>query len=92
MKGLFSKKSDSKDIALERLGRVLLRDRADLKSTLSADMLRSLGNDILLTISNYMEFDKNNTEIHIETDDPQEGPVLYVRVPIVKLFKESQVN
>ena len=88
MKGLFSKKSDSKDIALERLGRVLLRDRADL----SADMLRSLGNDILLTISNYMEFDRDRAEVHIETTDPTEGPCLYVRVPIVKLFKESQVN
>lgn len=82
MFNLFSKKSDSKDIACERLGRVLTKDR----SGCSPDVIKSLGCDILDLLSNYMEYDKERAEIHITCEEPENTPVLYAKIPIITMF------
>ncbi len=82
------KKSDSKVIALERLNRVILKDRTDF----SADIMESLAKDILLTISNYMEPDRSRAKIYISPPTDGEMPVLNISIPITDIFKETQVD
>ncbi len=84
MLNLFHKRSDSKDIAAERLSRVLLKDRTDC----SREMLENLGEDILSAVSNYMEIDRNTVDIHISQNEEDENPVLYAKIPIKTLFNK----
>ncbi len=79
---IFNKKTDTKDVAMERLNKVILKDR----TSYSAETMESLGADILSAIANYMEFDKNNTDIHISQSSTLNQPVLYVSVPIINIF------
>ncbi|MCD8238983.1 MAG: cell division topological specificity factor MinE [Clostridiales bacterium] len=88
MFNLLSKKSDSRDVAMERLGKVLTKDR----SGCSADVVKSLGNDILDVLSNYMEFDKTKADIHITKEENSENPVLYAKIPIITMYNETMVN
>ncbi|MCD7778981.1 MAG: cell division topological specificity factor MinE [Clostridiales bacterium] len=83
---LFSKRSDSKDIAFERLNRALVKDRTNC----SCEMIEGLGEDILSAVSNYMEYDRSETDIHISREEGEENPVLYAKIPIITLFNESK--
>ncbi|MCD8089221.1 MAG: cell division topological specificity factor MinE [Clostridiales bacterium] len=85
MLNLFSKKSDSKDVAVERLNKVLLHDR----TSCSREMIDNLGEDILSAISNYMEFDRDGADIHIDCGEEGENPVLYAKIPIITFFNSS---
>ncbi len=76
------RRSDSKDIAKERLSKVLLKDR----TSYSPEIIESLGADILNVLSNYMEFDKDETDIHISQEDGEDTPVLHMNVPIITMF------
>ena len=82
------KRSDSKEIALERLNKVILKDRTDF----SADIMEKLSKDLIKTISNYMEPDKEKAEIHIDTPSGGDVPILTVKIPITNIFKETQVD
>ncbi|MCD7904019.1 MAG: cell division topological specificity factor MinE [Clostridiales bacterium] len=79
---LFPKKSDSRDIAVERLNRAILKDR----TSCSYEMIEGLGNDILSAISNYMEVDRDRADIHISRSEEGEKPVLYAEIPIITLY------
>ena len=82
------KRSDSKEIALERLNKVILKDRTDF----SADIMEKLSKNLIKTISNYMELDKEKAEIHIDTPSEGDVPILTVKIPITNIFKETQVD
>lgn len=79
-----NKKSDSKEIARERLTKVLLKDR----TSYSPEIIESLGNDLLSVLSNYMEFDRNNADIHISHESPEEKPILHIEIPIDTMFNK----
>lgn len=78
------RRSDSRDIAKERLSKVLLKDR----TSYSPEIIESLGADILNVLSNYMEFDKDETDIHISQEDGEDTPVLHMNVPIITMFNK----
>jgi cell division topological specificity factor len=84
--GLFQKKPASKDIARDRLKLVLIHDRANC----SPEFLEMLKNDIIKVISNYMEIDEQELDIHItQTNNEQNDsvPVLFANIPIKSMRK-----
>ncbi len=83
---LFSRKSQTKDVAKDRLKLVLIHDRANC----STHVLEMLKNDILKVISNYMEIDDEELDIQItktNDSDSESSPMLYANIPIKNMRK-----
>ncbi len=83
----FSNKSQSKDIAKDRLKLVLVHDRTNC----STQILEMIKTDIIKVISNYMEIDESELEIEITNTRSEETesvlPVLYANIPIKNMKK-----
>jgi len=84
----FGRKSNSKDIARDRLKLVLIHDRANC----SPDFLEMIKNDILKVLSNYMDIEYSELDIQIsqsvsEHDEPVS--VLCANIPIKNMRKQS---
>lgn len=80
--GLFGRKSQSKDVAKDRLKMVLVRDRVNC----STQLIDSMKNDVLRVISNYMEIDEENSDIDIvQMSRGKGGAALTARIPIKKM-------
>ena len=85
--GLFSKKPKSKAVAKDRLKLVLIHDRANT----STELLEMMRNDIIVTISKYMDIDEQELDLTIGTtkSDTSEAmvPALFANIPIKNLRK-----
>lgn len=77
---MFGKESaSSKKMAKERLRLVLVHDRARI----SPSMLDRLREDLIKTISNYMEVDQDALEIKLCQDDGKVA--LVANIPVLKM-------
>lgn len=70
----------SKDLAKERLRLVLVHDRANI----SPELLQLLKNDLVRTISKYMEIDEKRLEVTLDTSDNAVALVASIPVRRVK--------
>ncbi|MCL1936610.1 MAG: cell division topological specificity factor MinE [Defluviitaleaceae bacterium] len=75
---IFGKKKSSKSVAKDRLKLVLVSDRINCND----QMFINLKNDVLKTISNYLEIDENAFEIEIINSEKEESPIINAQVPI----------
>ncbi len=80
---LFGKKTQSANVAKDRLKLVLIHDRANC----STQVLEMLKTDIIKVISTYMEIDEEELDIQItttpnENGDGTESPMLLANIPI----------
>ena len=86
LSNLFSKKTNSKDIARDRLKLVLVHDRADC----STELLETIKNEIVQVLLKYMDIDQGELDIQIsktEADKNESVPVLYANIPIKGMLK-----
>ncbi|MFY9174319.1 MAG: cell division topological specificity factor MinE [Peptococcia bacterium] len=74
-----TRESSSKNIAKERLRLVLVHDR----SNVSPQLLDSLKEDLIDVINNYMEIDRQNVEVNLNSDD--HSVALVANIPVLKL-------
>lgn len=78
--GLFNRKSQSKNVAKDRLKLVLVHDRANC----STEVLEMLKNDILKVIAKYMDIDSEELDIQITqtlSDENEQVPILIANIP-----------
>ena len=83
---LFTKKTQSKNVAKDRLKLVLIHDRADC----SPVVLEMLKNDIMQVIAKYMDIENEELDIQITqttNDDNVRVPVLMANIPIKNVKK-----
>lgn len=79
---IFNKKTQSKDVAKDRLKMVLVQDRVNC----SNQLVQALRNDILRVISNYMDIDEENSNIDIAQLPRSKGGATFIaRIPIKKM-------
>ncbi|OXT09290.1 cell division topological specificity factor MinE [Thermoanaerobacterium thermosaccharolyticum] len=82
----FGWKSNSKNVAKERLQLLLVHDRADV----SPKFLELMKGEIMNVISNYVEIDEDGLNVEItkekKTDDTF-VPALHANIPIKKMKK-----
>ncbi|ADL68650.1 cell division topological specificity factor MinE [Thermoanaerobacterium thermosaccharolyticum] len=82
----FGGKSNSKNVAKERLQLLLVHDRADV----SPKFLELMKGEIMNVISNYVEIDEDGLNVEItkekKTDDTF-VPALHANIPIKKMKK-----
>ncbi|AEF17601.1 cell division topological specificity factor MinE [Thermoanaerobacterium saccharolyticum] len=82
----FGGKSNSKNVAKERLQLLLVHDRADV----SPKFLEMVKGEIMNVISNYVEIDEDGLNVEItkerKTDDTF-VPALHANIPIKKMKK-----
>jgi len=71
------RKPTSSQTAKERLRLVLVHDR----SNLSADQVASMRDEILEVISRYVDFDRENVQINLSSEDRES--ILYAEIPIM---------
>ena len=79
-------KTQTREIARDRLKLVLIHDRANC----SPQILEMLKTDIIDVISNYMEIDEGDMDIQISQEDADGSgnvPVLYANIPIKSVRK-----
>ncbi len=74
-----TRESSSKNIAKERLRLVLVHDR----SNVSPQLLDSLKEDLIDVINKYMEIDRQNVEVNLNSDD--HSVALVANIPVLKL-------
>jgi cell division topological specificity factor len=81
--GFLSPKQNSKNVAKDRLKLVLVHDRTNC----SPELLELLKNDILMSISEHVDYDPSDLDIKItKTKDNESGkPVLVASIPIRNL-------
>ena len=85
----FFKRSQSKDVAKDRLKLVLIHDRANC----STKVLEMMKNDIIKVISKYFDIDTNELDIQIsqaaadESNSNETGSVLCANIPIKSMRK-----
>jgi len=85
-KFLSKDESSSKDIAKERLKLVLIHDRANV----SPKFLDMIKGDIIKVISDYMEIEEENMDIHlsrIPREDDSVSSALVANIPIRRVKK-----
>ena len=79
------KKTNSGDVAKDRLKLLLVSDRADC----SPDVMEAIKNDIIQVISKYMEIDPEGLDIQITQTESETNngtvPALYANIPIKDL-------
>jgi cell division topological specificity factor len=76
----------SKDIAKERLRLILVHDRVDV----SPQFLEVIKDDIVKVISNYMEINEQEMELHLS--NANSAVSLVVNIPINRMKRESLVT
>ena len=84
--GFLTKKTQSKNIAKDRLKLVLIHDRADT----SPGVLEMLKNDIIQVILKYMDIENEELDIQItqtSTEDNKRVPMLMANIPIKNMKK-----
>jgi len=84
--GFLTKKTQSKNIAKDRLKLVLIHDRADT----SPGVLEMLKNDIIQVILKYMDIENEELDIQItqtSTEDNKRVPMLMANIPIKNIKK-----
>jgi len=84
--GFLTKKTQSKNIAKERLKLVLIHDRADT----NPGVLEMLKNDIIQVILKYMDIENEELDIQItqtSTEDNKKVPMLMANIPIKNMKK-----
>lgn len=74
-----TRESSSKNVAKERLRLVLVHDR----SNISPQLLDSLKEDMIDVITNYMDIDRKNVEVNLNSDD--KSVALVANIPVLKL-------
>lgn len=87
--GLFNRKSQSKNVAKDRLKLVLVHDRANC----STEVLEMLKNDILKVIAKYMDIDNEELDIQITqtmSDENEKVPILIANIPF-KNVRNSKI-
>lgn len=89
----FGNKSQSKDIAKDRLKLVLVHDRVNC----STQILEMIKSDIIRVISNYIEVDEDELEMQITNTKSESNnevvTVLYANIPIKNMRKAgSTIN
>ncbi|AIS52094.1 cell division topological specificity factor MinE [Thermoanaerobacter kivui] len=80
----FMGKSNSKDIAKERLQLLLVHDRSDV----SPKFLEMIKEDILNVISNYVDIDEAGLNVEITKEKRSDNtymPALHANIPIKKM-------
>jgi len=78
--GLFSRKSQSKNVAKDRLKLVLVHDRANC----STEVLEMLKNEIMAVLARYMDIEDEELDIKITqamSDTNEKVPVLIANIP-----------
>ena len=77
----FTRKSQSKNVAKDRLKLVLVHDRANT----STEVLEMLKNDIMQVLIKYMDIEQEELDIKITeamSDDNVKVPVLIANIPV----------
>lgn len=77
---VFGKESPSAEVARERLRLVLVHDRASV----SPQFLERLKEDLIRVISEYMEIDTEQLDVHLSTEQNQAALVANIPVRRVK--------
>lgn len=75
---------NSGELAKKRLKAVLSADRTDC----SPEMIEMVKEDLVVTVSKYMEVDQGGMEIQIRQEDAANGrkkPALYANIPILNM-------
>lgn len=73
----------SKEIAKERLRLILVHDRVDI----SPQFMAILKEDIVKVISNYMEIDEKEMEMHLSNTDS--SVALVANIPVNRMKREA---
>ncbi|HKL42479.1 MAG TPA: cell division topological specificity factor MinE [Clostridia bacterium] len=83
LKEMFSSQDSSKNIAKERLQLVLVHDRSDC----SPELINRIKQDIMKTLSEYVEINESEFDIEITRDRKKgsEKSTLVANIPINKL-------
>ncbi len=85
----FFKKTNSGNVAKDRLKLVLISDRANC----SPEIMEAIKNDILKVISKYMDVDTEGLDIQITQTESDSGgrtvPALYANIPIKDIRNNS---
>ena len=81
-----TKEASSKNIAKERLRLVLVHDR----SNVSPQLLENLKEDMIEVISKYMEIDRKNMEVNLNSDD--QSVALVANIPVNKIKRLSSAG
>lgn len=81
----FLSRTDSKDVAKERLQLVLVHDR----TTVSPEIIEKIREDILGVISSYMEINKDDSEINFHKEE--EKIMLEANLSVKELKKNTKV-
>ncbi len=81
-----SRENASKNVAKERLKLVLVHDR----SNCSPEFLEMIKEDLLASLSRYVEYDENEMDIQItKTSDDADGrPALVANIPIKQMKRK----
>ena len=77
-------KRNSGEVAKKRLRNVLSADRTDC----SPEVIEMVKEDLVVTVSKYMEVDQGGIEIQIRQEDTANGrkkPALYANIPILNM-------
>ena len=80
----FGAKSNSKNVAKERLQLLLVHDRADV----SPKLLELMKEEIMNVISNYVEIDEDGLNVEITKEKKRDDtlvPALHANIPIKKM-------
>jgi cell division topological specificity factor len=78
--------SGSKDIAKERLRLVLVHDRVNV----SPQFIETLKEDIVRSISSYMEIDEKNMEVSLSSSNS--SVALIANIPVRRMKRGANVN
>lgn len=85
----FFKKTNSGNVAKDRLKLLLISDRANC----SPEIMEAIKNDILKVISKYMDVDTEGLDIQITQTEAESGgktvPALYANIPIKDIRNNS---
>lgn len=85
----FNRKSQSSDVAKDRLKLLLIHDRMNC----STELLEMMKADIIAVISKYVDVDNDGFNIEIETMETDEthrkSPVLSANIPIKSIKKQA---
>jgi len=82
LKSVFgSKGTGSKNLAKERLQLVLVHDR----SSISPEIMNLLREDLIKTISKYMDIDTDRIELELDPDFGRDSTALVANIPVLKM-------
>jgi len=91
IKELFGSKTQSKDVARDRLKLVLMHDRVNC----SPDLLEMIKNDIMAVLAKYVDIDDMALDINISqemSDNNEPMSILSANIPIKNMRKRKEAS